>query len=261
MNDTPTATTKQFRSDWIPFPCTLVDSPNRCAIGLIALATDLSSEPEIAQFLSETGVSMYVSRVPMSPECNVETLRDMEGYLNDATALLLPGDHLDVIAYGCTSGTMAIGADKVAARIRESRPNVAVTDPISSSLKGLRQLGCQRIALLTPYVDEVNTVVEDYVSHHGFDIAVKGSFKQTGDSQICRIPPDAIYDAGVELANADVDALFISCTGLRVSSIIQKLEDQIRKPVVTSNQALTWDALRLAGYKEPVQGFGKLLTV
>ncbi len=262
MNEAATATaTETHAPEWKPFPCTLVDSPNKYSIGLIALANDLSSEPEISQFLSGTGAVMYVSRVPMSPQCNVETLRDMESHIGTATSVLMPNDHLDVIAYGCTSGTMAIGADQVAARIRESRAGVAVTNPISSSLKGLKQLGCQRIALLTPYVDEVNRVVEDYICAQGFDITFKGSFEQVGDPQICRVPAEDIYKAGVKLGSNDVDALFISCTGLRVASILQKLEDNIGKPVVTSNQAMTWDALRLAGHEEPVQGFGRLMTI
>jgi len=262
MNESATAIATEPRtSEWKPFSCTLNNSLNKYSIGLIALANDLSSEPEVSKFLSGTGAEMYVSRVPMSPQCNVETLRDMEGHISTATSLLLPDDDLDVIAYGCTSGTMAIGADKIAARIRESRAGIAVTDPISSSLKGLKQLGCNRIALLTPYVDDVNQIVEDYVSGQGFDIAVKGSFGQAGDPQICRVSPDDVYKAGVELGSSDVEALFISCTGLRVAAIVQKLEDQIGKPVVTSNQALSWDALRLAGHDQPVNGFGKLLTI
>lgn len=252
-----------LQSGWTTMPCELSEGPApRASIGLIALASDMSSEPELNAFLpTDNGVALYTNRIPMSKVANVKTLKAMEAALTQTVELLMPDNKLDVIIYGCTSGAMAIGADKVAARIREARPGIAVTDPISAGLKGLRKFGCSRIAVLTPYVDEVNAVVEDYISAQGFDITTKGSFKQRGDPQMCRIPPQAIYDAGMQLGQNDVDGLFISCTALRVSPIIGALEQALGKPVVSSNQALVWDALRLAGYDDPVEGFGRLLMI
>jgi maleate isomerase len=235
---------------WVIMPCTLDDGPAyKAAIGLVALASDLTSEPELNIFLPKEGIGLYVNRIPMPNVVNVESLAQMEHSMTEVAAGILPDDHLDVIIYGCTSGTMTIGADVVEAKIREARPNVAVTDPITAGLKGLRQMGCQRIALLTPYIAEVNVIVEDYITKQGFELVAKGSFNQPGDPQICRVPPQAIYDAGLKLGQmADVDGLFISCTGLRTSSILEPLEQALGIPVVSSNQALAWDALRLAGY-------------
>ena len=103
-------------------------------------------------------------------------------------------------------------------------------------------------------------MVEDYVCRQGFEIVVKGSFKQPGDPEIVRVPPEAIYEAGLELgAHPEADGLFISCTALRVSSIIERLEEKLGKPVVASNQALAWDCLRLSGCDTKVPGFGQLL--
>ena len=253
----------QTSSPWITMPCTLDNGPAyNAAIGLVALASDLTSEPELRIFLPQEGVGLYVNRIPMPKVVNVESLAQMEHTMTEVAAGILPDDHLDVIIYGCTSGTMTIGADVVEAKIREARPNVAVTDPITAGLKGLRAMGCQRIALLTPYIAEVNAVVERYIEGQGFDLVVKGSFDQPGDPEICRVPPQAIYDAGLALGKmADVDGMFISCTGLRTSSILEPLEEALGIPVVASNQALAWDALRLAGCMEPIEGFGRLLTL
>lgn len=59
----------------------------------------------------------------------------------------------------------------------------------------------------------------------------------------------------------EVDALFVAGTGLRVSAVLGGLEAAIGKPVVTSNQALAWHSLRLAGYGRPVEGYGRLMAV
>jgi maleate isomerase len=247
---------------WALMPATLDKGPAaNVAIGLIVLATDTVIEPELYTFLPRDGIAVYSSRIPMAPTVSVESLKDMERNLSRVAREILPDDHVDVMAFGCTSGSMAIGPDNVVREVQKAKPGIPVTNPVSASLKGLKMLGIKRIALLTPYPDVVNAVVESYVGGQGFDIVVRGSFKKSGDPEITRIPPEAIYEAGVKLGRENVEGLFISCTALRCSSVIQRIEDAIGKPVVTSNQALAWDCMRLGGYKKPVKGFGKLMTI
>jgi len=256
------ASTVLADNSWRLMPCELDSGPSaRAAIGLLTLSNDVTIEPELRNFLPLEGVSVYATRIPMETAGTLGGLRALEGHITDAAALLVPDFQIDVMALGCTSGSMAIGPKVVAQRIQAARPGMICTNPVSAAAKGLRRLGCQRIAVLSPYSDDVNAVVEEYVSAQGFDIVAKGSFKQGGDPYIVRIPPSSIYQAGLALASSpDIDALFISCTGLRVSSVIGQLEDALGKPVISSNQALAWDCLRLAGCDEPVTGFGRLLT-
>lgn len=248
-------------SGWRTFPCTLDTGPAPvAAIGLIALATDMASEPEMSAFLPGGGVVMYTTRVPMSPVVTPESLRAMEQHLQASVELLLPGADPAVIAFGCTSGSMAIGPRRVRELVRAVKPGSEVTDPITAGARALRHLGARRLAILTPYPDSVNMLVERHFTEvEGFELVVKGSFKQQGDPQMNRIAPRDIHDAGLELGLADVDALFISCTGIRTSAILGDLEQALGKPVVASNQAQAWDCLRLAGYGAPVKGFGRLL--
>ncbi len=253
--------TLQVRN-WETMPCTPDDGPARtAAIGLITLSNDVVIEPELRTFLAGVdGASVYASRVPLVLELTPQGLRDMEGHIPSAVELIVPNDRLDVMAFGCTSGSMAIGPERVAAAVHRVRPGIAVTDPVSAALKGLKVLGARRIALLTPYPDAVNDVVAAYVGAQGFEIAERASFKQPNDPAIARVPPEAIYQAGLELGRRKVDALFISCTALRCSSVIARIEKAIGKPVVTSNQALAWDCLRLAGCKAAVEGYGSLFS-
>ena len=249
-------------SEWRHFDYTPGETyGERVGVGLIALANDRASEPELKTFLPQEGVALWASRVPMSIDVSLDALAGMANHLDACVRLLMPDDRLDVLAYGCTSGTMTIGPERVAELVHSARPGVPVTDPISSSLDGLRLLGAKRIALLTPYIDEVNHFVEGYVTQRGFEIPVKGAFHARGDPEIGRIPAEAILDAGRQLGANDVDALFISCTGLRAASVIAPLEAAIGKPVVTSNQALAWSCLRIAGWDRPVEGYGRLLTL
>jgi maleate cis-trans isomerase len=81
------------------------------------------------------------------------------------------------------------------------------------------------------------------------------------DHDIGRTSPERVYTQVRELDRPDADAVFISCTNLRTVAILQELEEDLAKPVVSANQASFWEALRLAGIGEPIAGFGRLLRL
>lgn len=229
------------------------------AAGLIALATDQVCEHDLARILARAGLPLYVSRVAFPAEVTVDTLAGMRAGLSEAAALLLPGEHLDVIAYGCTSGSIVIGEDAVFARLREARPGVECTTPPTAAIAAFSMLGMRRLAVLTPYVDAVNERVRSYLAARGLDVVSFGSFHCRTDPEIASIVPESIAQAAVALDRPDVDGLFISCTALRTLPVIEALEETLGKPVVTSNQAMAWHALRLAGVRPRVEGLGRLL--
>ncbi|HKF60413.1 MAG TPA: aspartate/glutamate racemase family protein [Dongiaceae bacterium] len=235
---------------------------HRAAIGLIVLATDQTIEHEFRQMLAIDGVAFYETRIHNAAEINPATLTEMEKGMAGATGLILPGSTLDVVAYGCTSGTVVIGEDKVFARIREARPGIACTTPITAAIAGLKALGARRIALLTPYIESVNQMLRRFIEARGIDVPVMGSFNHENDTEVARITPDSISNAAHRLvAAAPIDAVFVSCTSLRVAAIAEALEREIGVPVTSSNHALAWHCLRLAGYREPVAGFGSLFKL
>ena len=235
---------------------------HRAAIGLIVLATDQTIEHEFRQMLAIDGVAFYETRIHNAAEINPETLAEMEKGMAGATGLILPGSTLDVVAYGCTSGTVVIGEDKVFARIREARPGIACTTPITAAIAGLKALSARRIALLTPYIESVNQMLRRFIEARGIEVPVMGSFNHENDTEVARITPDSIRDAARRLVAAGpIDAVFVSCTSLRVAAIAEALEREIGVPVTSSNHALAWHCLRLAGYREPMAGFGSLFKL
>jgi maleate isomerase len=235
---------------------------HRAAIGLIVLATDNTIEHEFRRMLAIDGVAFYESRIPNSAEINPATLAEMERGLATAAGLILPGVKLDVVAYGCTSGTVVIGEDKVFARIREVRPGIACTTPITAAIAGLGALGARRIALLTPYIEDVNQMLRRFIEARGLAVPIMGSFNHENDVEVARISEESIRQAVRAIVAAEqVDAVFVSCTSLRVAGIAESLEREVGVPVTSSNHALAWHCLRLAGYREPVPGFGSLFRI
>jgi maleate isomerase len=231
----------------------------RAAIGLIVLATDQTIEHEFRRLLDLPGVALYESRILNDARITPETLAAMEARLLEAAGLILPGLPLDVVAFGCTSASMVIGEERVFERIREARPGVACTSPITAAFAAFAALGARRLALLTPYRDDINRFMRDYIEARGFAVPVMGSFNEEDDRRAARIDAASVRDAAIDLGRSDrVDAVFVSCTSLRLLEGIGAIEAALGKPVTSSNHALAWHCLRLAGIGDRRPEFGAL---
>ena len=234
----------------------------RARIGFIVLATDNTLEHELRQIIRQDGVAFYETRIFNDADINPTTLAAMAQRIEAAASLILPGIPLDVVGYGCTSGSVVIGEERVFELIRKARPGVACTTPITGAIAGLKAMGCKRIALLTPYLESVNQMLRQYIEQRGIGVPVMGSFNHENDNEVARISQESIRNAVRELMREpNVDGVFVSCTSLRVASIVEEMEAEFGRPVTSSNHAMAWHSLRLAGLTEPVPGFGKLFRV
>jgi maleate isomerase len=241
------------------FPLT-TPAPEPPRIGLVVPATDQVSEAAVGAMLAGHDVSVVASRVAFENPVTLANLTRMVDDLTRATGLLLPGGRIDAVAFSCTSATVAAGLDAVGRSIRAARPGVPFTTPITAAVAAFRHLGVRRIAVLTPYVDEVNAAIHAFLTARGLEVVDFGSFHLRTEPEIAGVPPTAIAAAGCALDSPATEALFISCTGLRGHAVIAGLEDETGKPVVTSNQAQLWEALSLIRYGRPIHGYGRLLT-
>ncbi len=231
----------------------------RAAIGLVVLATDQTLEHECRLLMDLPGVAFYESRILNDNAITPATLKAMEARLAEAAGLILPGLPLDVVGFGCTSASMVIGEERVFERIREARPGVACTTPITAAFEAFRALEMRRIALLTPYRDDINRFIRDYIEARGIEVPVMGSFNEEDDRQAARIAIASIRDAALRLGGAaEVDGVFVSCTSLRLVEAVAGIEAELGKPVTSSNHALAWHCLRLAGVDEPRPQWGRL---
>jgi len=235
---------------------------HRAAIGVIVLATDQTIEHEYRRIFQIDGVALYQSRIANSSDINPTTLAKMEQGMTEAAAVIRPGMPMDVVAYGCTSGTVVIGEENVFRRIHEAWPEAKCTTPITGAIAGFKAMGVKRIALLTPYIDSVNRLFRKFVQDRGIEVPVIGSFNHENDNDVARISGESVRSAALELGkHPSVDAVFVSCTSIRLAETARALEAELGKPVTSSNHAMAWHALRLAGIDEPMPQWGRLFTV
>ena len=230
----------------------------RARLGLIVLESDQTIEAE-AGMLDIDGVDIYHSRIPNALEVTPETLTDMEAQLPIAAALLPSEFEFDAIGYGCTSAATLIGAEGVAAGIHAAHPGIACTNPISAAVEAFRALGTRRIAVVTPYTADVTVPIAQHFTDAGLEVTALGSFLEPSDLVVARISEASIAEGVRTIAGrADCDAVFVSCTSLRSMAAADALEREVAMPVVSSNIALLWHLLRLAGVTDDVPGRGSL---
>ena len=254
----PSPIAEGFRSTPVKAAYEADHGPGRYRIGLVTLSNDYTVERDFVNMRPGDEVAVFVSRVPNTPECTVETLNAMAPHITTATALLVPEGRLDAVAYACTSGTVVMGYDGIRERIHAARPGVPCITPITASLEALNRFGAHRLSVLTPYVDDVNAAIGACLEAHGKSITGFTSFHIEDNEEMAALPVDAIYQAALEADRPDADALFISCTAIRAVDVIERIEQTLGKPVVTANQALYWQSLRAAGCQDVVTGYGRL---
>ncbi|WP_300015433.1 aspartate/glutamate racemase family protein [uncultured Roseobacter sp.] len=233
----------------------------RANLGVIVLETDETLEHEFRQLVKGDGIALYVSRIPMVPEVRPDTLAQMETALPTAAGLLPTALDFDAIGFGCTSASSVIGSDRVADIVAATCSGAQVTDPLAAIIAAGRALDAQRLGFVTPYVADVSARMRHNLELAGFEIASFGSFEEGNDRVVARITPASIV-AAVEAvsAKAPCDAIVVSCTNLRCLGIIAEAERKTGVPVITSNQALAWHMLTLAGVEGARPGLGRLFA-
>ncbi len=227
------------------------------AFGLIVLRTDLTMEPELAPIFA--GLGLYHARIPNAPDITPATLAAMAEALPGTAALLPP--EVGVVGYGCTSGATVIGPERVAALVRGAHPQAQVTDPLSAVIAACAHLGVRRPGFVTPYVAEVSAAMRARLEEAGLTIAGFGSFEEGEDRAVAAIAERSTLAAIRAVAEmAPCDAVFVSCTNLRGLGIVEAAESATGVPVLTSNLALAWHMLTLAGLPTAGRAPGRLFA-
>ena len=231
---------------------------HRAKIGFVLLATEQTIEDDMMR-LCPPGVGMHFTRAANPDSITVDSLLAQAPDLSRAAATLLPDGSLDVICYACTSGSLVIGEDTVFAALSAGAPTAVPASLITAVMRALQAMQVSRIAVATPYLDEVNRREAEYMSARGFEICAMQGLQLEKDSDMVRVSPKFIHDFAASIDRPDAEAVFISCGALRSLEIVDALENKLGKPVVCSNQAMLWDCLRRAGIADQFSGYGRLL--
>lgn len=230
----------------------------RGKIGLIYPAPGIAGDVEFHK-MAPDGVAVVTTRMPLddvTPEGLIKMAEDVE-----KDAALLAKAKIDVIVFCCTTGSLVkgLGYDKEIIERIESKVGIPAVTTSTAVIESFKFMNTKKVAVSTPYIDEINEKERIFIDDSGFEVtAIKGLGVLHAD-QMQDVRPEQMYRLTKDVFSKDADTVFISCTGISVINIIETLEIDLKRPVITSNQATMWAALRRIDVLEPISGLGKLL--
>ena len=217
-------------------------------LGLIALSTDETVEDELHMARPAGDIAIFTARIASAAEVTRANLADMQARIAGTAQLLPPSVDFDAVAYACTSASSVIGSDRVAALVQEGCRTRAVTNPARALIHACATAGAHRLALISPYTEEVNASLRGTLREAGIATPEFASFNEPLEANVARIDPASIAQAARQIAGqSDVDAVFLSCTNLRTQTIIGPLSEELGKPVWSSNSVLFDHLFELGG--------------
>lgn len=228
----------------------------RLRIGLLVPSSNTTMEPEFNR-MAPGGVSVHAARMGLE-EVTPGKLMEMAEEAGRA-ALFLATAGVDVIVYGCTTGSLVRGVEweeRLVEGISEGTGTAAISTG-RAVVNAIKALGGGRVAVATPYTDDLNDLERAFLEAHGVEVVAIKGLGLVRNLDIGRTEGSAV-EVLVRAIAKGADMVFISCTNLPTISLIEGVESELGIPVVASNQASMWAALRGSGANR-IEGYGRLL--
>jgi maleate isomerase len=229
----------------------------RGKLGFIIPSINTVVESEMPM-MAPRGVSIHYARARSINDTAEELIRMAEEAPRAAQELA--DAEVEAIAFTCTGASLLKGPgyDKHIQGLIEGAVHIPAVTTSTAVVEALKAQHMTKICIASPYEDWLNEKEKVFLEHHGVIVLAMKGLGIT-DIHIADVPPERVYDLAREVLKPEADGMFISCTDFRTAEILQCLEDDIHRPVVSSNQATLWAMLRAIGVRPPIAGFGSLL--
>jgi maleate isomerase len=247
-----------------------VDGWAQIRIGVLTPHADVVPESELSA-MAPVGISVHAARVPFgaykSGGVMDQTIADdpvrafAEPPLVDDATELLAAAPLHAIIYGFTSSSYVGGAaddHALKTRLQSRSRGIPVIIPGAAAVSALTVLAVKRLALISPpwFSADLDQLGVRYFQGQGFEVVHSGPAGLPSDQQA--IQPSQLYDWVRTHTPTTADAIFIGGNGFRAVGVINALEENLARPVLTANQVAFWNALRLANARMSIANYGRI---
>ncbi|MEM8776124.1 MAG: Asp/Glu racemase [Pseudomonadota bacterium] len=239
------------------------ENRGRARIGVFVPYTNTNLEPDLMMMRPE-GVALHFARLGGYDEDEVPDEAQMAQLgASDMTEplRLILGVKPNVVMYGCTSATLAHGPvfDRELAKTIAEQSGASTVTAAGALVHALKRLKVRKIGFASPYVPSLNEEAISFLADEGFETANRAEVSERlGNLGQGALEPEAVLELGRKADHPDAEAIVLSCTDMRGVEIIERLEKEVRKPVVTSNQAMMFQTLEMMNHTLPLKGFGSL---
>jgi len=236
----------------------------RARLGFLVPPGNPTVETEMIA-LAPDGVSVHFHRmvargVPGAPDGQDERNRMMLAHIDDSVEMLALVNP-DVIVIAHTATSYHLGREREAELLAhlQQAAGTRIVSAFGSVARALQRLGVKRIALGAPYARETMLQGKAHLEAHGFDVVKYDNLPNV--TNIYDETAERAYKLARSIDGSEVEAVFLTGTGLPTLPVLEALEQDLGKPVISSASAMMWNALRLCGVRQPIHGYGRLLTL
>jgi maleate isomerase len=216
--------------------------------------------------LMPAGVSLHFHRmaegggVPGALDNQDERTRTMVDNLDGSIAVLAMVQP-DIIVVAHTATSYYLGSEREAGLLARlgAATGIRVVTAFGSVAAALERLRVRRVALGAPYSAETTAQGRAHLEAHGFVVVRSDNLK--GVANIYDETEERAYRLARMVDTPEAEAVFLSGTGMPTLAVLELLEQDLQKPVISSASAMMWHALRQCGVRQPIAGYGRLLTL
>ena len=235
----------------------------RARIGIVSAGVG-APEGDFPRMIPD-GVMLYFHKFPMhNPKGRVTCVDDLKQPIQvfgDASAELMQFRPVSMALCGTgLSFCGGYGYDKmIIEKMQERNGGIPTTTSSTSVVDAMKKMGIHRVSLAMPYLEDVALTAIQFFEANGLQIVkYKWLGLPTASKRMDDVSKEEVYHLAREVDDPSSEAVIISCVMLNAIDVIEPLEADLMKPVVTSNQATIWNCLRMAGVNQRIQGFGQL---
>jgi maleate isomerase len=227
-------------------------------IGSLVPSSNATQEQEFWVALPKD-TSLHTSRLKLTTVEADSTVRIVEE-LEEGSRRLADAD-VDVLLLALTapSSRKGLGYDRELKKRMEDASGKPATTAATATVEALNVLGVRRVALCAPWSDEINAFAASFLEASGFEVAVRKALGIVHNLEIGALPSQSAYDLGRAADSDKVDAVMLACGNWHSMAAIERLERDIGKPVISTNQVSMWGALRILGHVASLPGYGVLM--
>lgn len=235
----------------------------RARLGFLVPPGNPTVEPEMTE-LAPPGVSVHFTRLTASGpagthEGQEERNRAQLASVDEAVRLLaMAQPRVIALAHTATSYTLGREAEADLVRRQEAAAGLRFITAFGSVLAALEHLGVRRIAYATPYSADLTEKGRAHLVLHGLEVISVARLEDVRN--IYEETAARAYAVGRQADRPEAEAVFLSGTGMPTLAMLQALDDDLGKPVLSASSAMMWHALRVAGVRAPRPGYGRLLA-
>lgn len=213
-------------------------------IGLLLPSSSSAQEWDIGRALPDD-ITLHVARMRLNNVDADSTLRVVQEIESESQKLA--DVDVDVIIFPATapSSRNGPGYDQELIKRISAASGKPATTASTALLEALRALSVKQIVLGAPWSASVNQSVAAFLEANGVKVLAQEALGLVRNLEIGLLDPQTAFEVGRRVDRPDADAVMLACGNWSTFGIVDQLEKDLRKPVLTTNLVSLWHALKM----------------